>query len=68
MRNNLRIILAKRKLNISQVAELTGLSRNTISSLYHETAKGVQFQTLEALCFFLECKVGDLFEIEKEAV
>lgn len=66
MRNNFRVILAKRKLNISQVAELTGLSRNTISALYHETAKGIQFQTLELLCSYLDCEIGDLFEIEKE--
>lgn len=68
MQNNLRIILAKKKLKMSDVVEGTGLSRNTIRALYYETAKGIQFQTLEALCKFLGCEVGELFEVQKEAV
>ncbi|MFJ8515303.1 helix-turn-helix domain-containing protein [Lysinibacillus xylanilyticus] len=68
MQNNLRTILAKKKLKMSDVVEGTGLSRNTIRALFYETAKGIQFQTLEALCIFLDCEVGDLFEIVKEAV
>lgn len=53
---------------MSDVVEGTGLSRNTIRALFYETAKGIQFQTLEALCIYLNCEVGELFEIEKEAV
>lgn len=53
---------------MSEVVEGTRLSRNTIRALYYETAKGIQFQTLEVLCNFLDCEVGDLFEIKKEAV
>lgn len=68
MQNNLRILLAKKRLKISDVAEGTGLSRNTIRALYYETAKGIQFQTLNVLCNFLECSVGELFEVEKEVV
>lgn len=68
MQNNFRVLLAKKMLKISDVAEGTGLSRNTIRALYYETAKGIQFQTLEVLCKFLCCEVGDLFEVQKEAV
>ena len=68
MQNNLRVILAKKKLKMSDVVNGTGLSRNTIRALFYETAKGIQFQTLEALCIFLDCEIGELFEIEKEAV
>lgn len=68
MQNNFRIILAKKKLKMSDVVEGTSLSRNTIRALYYETAKGIQFHTLEALCIFLDCEVGELLEIEKEAV
>ena len=66
MQNNLRVILAKKKLNISDVVNGTGLSRNTIRALFYETAKGIQFHTLEALCKFLDCEVGELIEIGKE--
>ena len=68
MQNNLRVLLAKKKLKISDVAAETGLSRTTVRALFYETAKGIQFHTLEVLCKYLECEVGELFEIEKEAV
>ncbi|NLY80906.1 MAG: helix-turn-helix transcriptional regulator [Lysinibacillus sp.] len=68
MRNNLRVILAKKKLKMSDIVRETGISRNTIRALYHETAKGIQFETLEKLCNYLQCEIGDLFELEEEAV
>lgn len=68
VQNNFRVLLAKKRLKITDVAEGTGLSRNTIRALYYETAKGIQFQTLQTLCIYLNCEVGELFELEKEAV
>lgn len=68
MQNNLRVILAKKKLKMSDVVRETGISRNTIRALYYETAKGIQFETLEKLCNYLQCEIGDLFELEEEAV
>lgn len=68
MRNNLRVILAKKKLKMSDIVRETGISRNTIRALYYETAKGIQFETLEKICNYLQCEIGDLFELEKEAV
>lgn len=53
---------------MSDVVEGTGLSRTTVRSLFYETAKGIQFQTLQTLCIYLNCEVGELFELEKEAV
>lgn len=66
VKNNFRVILAKRKLKMSDVVVGTGLSKNTIRALYYETAKGVQFETLEKLCDYLQCDVGEIFESEKE--
>lgn len=68
MRNNLRVILAKKKLKISDVVNGTGLSKTTVRALFYETAKGIQFRTLETLCRFLDCEVGELFEMDKEGV
>lgn len=67
MQNNFRVVLAKKKLKMSDVIHGTGLSKNTIRALYYETAKGVQFDTLEALCTFLQCEVGDLLEVNHNA-
>lgn len=66
MRNNFRVILAKRKLKMSDVVAGAGLSKNTVRALYYETAKGVQFETLDKLCVFLQCDIGEIFELEKE--
>lgn len=66
VRNNFRVILAKKKLKMSDVVAGTGLSNNTIRALYYENAKGIQFDTLDKLCVFLECGVGEIFELEKE--
>lgn len=68
MHINLRVILAKKKLKISDVVNGTGLSKTTVRALFYETSKGIQFQTLIALCRFLDCEVGELFEIDKEGV
>lgn len=55
-------MMGERKLNITDVARATNLNRNTVTLLYRETARRVDFETLEALCQFFECKVGDLVE------
>lgn len=59
-------MMGERKLNITDVARATNLNRNTVSLLYRETAQRIDFETLEVLCRFFECSVGDLIEhIEK---
>ncbi|MGK5512211.1 helix-turn-helix domain-containing protein [Brevibacillus formosus] len=66
IRNNFRILLAEQKKKMSDVEKDTGLAKATIRSLYHETAKGVQFNTLETICEYLKCDVGELLKIKKE--
>lgn len=63
IRNNFRILLADQKKKMADVEKDTGLSKVTIRSLYYETAKGVQFSTLEKICEYLKCSVGELLEI-----
>lgn len=59
-------MMGERKLNITDVARAANLNRNTVTLLYRETARRVDFETLEALCQFFECKVGDLVEYIEE--
>ncbi|MDQ0175984.1 helix-turn-helix domain-containing protein [Bacillus chungangensis] len=65
IKSNLPILLAKKRINISDVSRDTGLSRATLSSLFHESGKGVKFETLSKLCSYLECGVGEILEYEK---
>ncbi len=49
-------------LTIQKLSDLTGLERNTISSIYNNKAKGITLKTLGTLCKALDCIPGDLFE------
>lgn len=60
-------LLGERKLRAADVARETGINKNTLSALYNEEVSGIKFDTLERLCKFLECEVGDLMEyVEKK--
>jgi DNA-binding Xre family transcriptional regulator len=58
---NLAVLLAERGMNISELSERTGLSRNTLSALQNNTGKGIQFDTMDAVCKLLDILPGDLF-------
>ena len=66
LKNNLRILMAKHKMNIKDVHEKTGLSRTTISKLYNESSTTIGFETILELCKLFNCEVEDLLYLEKE--
>ncbi len=53
-------IMGERRLNMQDVHVHTGLSRNTISNLYHDRATRIDYETLHRLCLFFNCAVSDL--------
>lgn len=55
-------VLGERRLNISEFSKSAGVARNTITSLYHEDAKGITWAVLNKLCIALECQPNDLIE------
>ncbi|APU98156.1 helix-turn-helix transcriptional regulator [Sphingobacterium siyangense] len=61
---NLDIVLAKRKMSLTELSEKVGLSLVNLSILKTGKAKGVRFETLEAICKVLDCKPGDILDIE----
>lgn len=66
VRNNLRIFMAENKVNIQDVSDATGITRKTISKIYHEISTQVRFDVLEKLCLYFDCEIGDLFYLQKE--
>lgn len=66
VRNRLRILMAERKLNIQDVSDATGITRKTISKMYHELSTQVRFDVLEKLCLYFDCEIGDLLYLEKD--
>lgn len=55
-------LMGEHKMRIADVAEQSGLHRNTVSLLYRETAVRVDMDTMDRLCKLFKCGVGDIFE------
>ena len=64
MQTNLSALMGKKRYSIQDVHERTGLSRATISMLYHDRATRIDFDTVEKLCNLFECSLDELFTLE----
>ena len=58
--NNLRILMAQKKISITDLSVATGISRNTIAGIYHEKNKGINYEKINKLCDFFKCTPNDL--------
>ena len=59
---NLDLILIKRRLTLSELAERVGITLANLSILKTNKARAIRFSTLAALCRELKCQPGDLLE------
>ena len=59
---NLDVMLAKRKMSLTQLSEKAGITISNMSILKSGKAKAIRFSTLEEICIILECQPGDLLE------
>lgn len=59
---NLDVMLAKRKMSLSQLSEKVDITLANLSILKTNKAKAVRFSTLEAICAALDCQPGDILE------
>lgn len=60
--NNISTIIGYRKMDIAEVAKISKLAYNTVYNLYYDKTKGIDFDTLDKLCFALDCSVSDLLK------
>ena len=63
---NLDVMLAKRKMTLSQLSEQVDVTLANLSILKNNKAKAVRFSTLEAICKALNCQPGDILEFADE--
>jgi putative transcriptional regulator len=63
---NIDVMLAKRKMQSKELAEKLGITQANLSILKTGKAKGVRFDTLEAICNILDCQPGDILEYRQE--
>ena len=59
---NIDVMLAKRKMSVTELTEKVGITMANLSILKNEKAKAIRFSTLEALCKALDCQPGDILE------
>ena len=59
---NLDVVMAQRKMTLSQLAEKVDITLANLSILKNNKAKAVRFSTLEAICDALGCQPGDILE------
>ncbi|HEY0772002.1 MAG TPA: helix-turn-helix transcriptional regulator [Sphingobacteriaceae bacterium] len=59
---NLDVMLAKRKMSVTELSERIGITMANISILKTGKAKAIRFSTLDAICKELDCQPGDILE------
>lgn len=63
---NLDVMLAKRKMSLTELSERVGITIVNLSILKQSKGKAVRFSTLEAICKALDCQPGDILEFKDE--
>jgi putative transcriptional regulator len=63
---NLDVMMAKRKMSLSELAQKVDLTLANLSILKTGKAKAIRFSTLEAICQALDCKPGDILDYETD--
>ncbi|MBQ8437253.1 MAG: helix-turn-helix transcriptional regulator [Alistipes sp.] len=65
---NLDVMLARRKMSLSELSERVDISIVNLSILKTGKAKAVRFTTLEAICRALDCQPGDILEYREDEI
>jgi len=63
---NIDVMLAKRKMSVTELTEKVGITMANLSILKNGKAKAIRFSTLEAICKALDCQPGDILEYKHD--
>lgn len=63
---NVDVMLAKRKMSVTELSERIGITLANLSILKNGKAKAIRFSTLEGICKALDCQPGDILEYRSE--
>jgi len=63
---NIDVMLAKRKMSVTELSEKVGITMANISILKNGKAKAIRLSTLESICRALDCEPGDILEYQKD--
>jgi len=59
---NIDVMLARRKMSLTELSQKVGITMANLSILKNGKAKAIRFSTLEAICKALDCQPGDILE------
>lgn len=62
---NIDVMLAKKKMSVTELSERVGITMANISILKNGKAKAIKIQTLDKICEALDCEPGDILEYRK---
>jgi putative transcriptional regulator len=62
---NLDVMMAKRKMSLTELSEKVGISMTNLSLLKTGKARSIRFSTLNAICKALDCEAGDIIQYVK---
>ena len=65
---NIDVMLAKRKMSVTELTEKVGITMANLSILKNDKAKAIRFSTLEAICKALDCQPGDILEFKDQEI
>ena len=63
---NIDVMLARRKMSVTELADKVGITMADLSILKNGKAKAIRFSTLEAICKALDCQPGDILEYRND--
>ena len=63
---NLDVMLARRKMSMTELSERVGITMANLSILKNDRARAVRFSTLDGICRALSCQPGDILEYVEE--
>ncbi len=63
---NLDLMMAKRKMSLTELSERVGITMSNLSILKQGHARAIRLSTLDKICEALDCQPGDLFSYKKE--
>ncbi|WP_421943053.1 helix-turn-helix domain-containing protein [Pedobacter sp.] len=63
---NLDVMLARRKMSLTELSERVGITMSNLSILKTGKAKAIRLETLESICDVLDCQPGDILEFRPE--
>lgn len=62
---NIDVMLAKRKMSVTELTEKVGITMANLSILKNGKARAIRFSTLAAICKALDCQPGDILEFKE---